>query len=418
MTYDGPDLADVAELTGLSEREVVEAHTGSTWRVAFGGFAPGFGYLVGGDPRLEVPRRESSRTKVPAGAVGLAGTFSGVYPRESPGGWQLIGTTKEPMWDLDRDPPALLAPGAVVTFVEEGSITRRNAPCAHSGQLRGDLRLRSARPVSRTWDAPAPPASAWAAPVPPTAAALRQANRAVGNAEDAAAIEVTFGGLEVEVNGGHVWLCVTGAPTPVSVDGRGVGAYTVVSAPSGSVVRLGVPQHGLRSYVAVRGGIDVPPVLGSRSHDVMAGLGPPPLSKGDELPVGAASEAFPEVDVLPPPRLDDEVVLSLVRGPRDEWVEDVDTLVRTEWTASEKTNRVGMRLEGAAVEHRDGETQLPSEGAYRGAVQVPPSGEPVVFLADHPVTGGYPVVAVVVDADVDRAAQVRPGQKLRFRWVS
>ena len=121
VTYDGPDLADVAELTGLSEREVVEAHTGTTWRVAFGGFAPGFGYLVGGDSRLEVPRRDSSRTKVPAGAVGLAGTFSGVYPRESPGGWQLIGTTTAPMWDLDRDPPALLVPGAVVRFVEEGA---------------------------------------------------------------------------------------------------------------------------------------------------------------------------------------------------------------------------------------------------------------------------------------------------------
>jgi KipI family sensor histidine kinase inhibitor len=121
VSYDGPDLADVAELTGLSEREVVEAHTGSTWRVAFGGFAPGFGYLVGGDPRLEVPRREESRTKVPAGAVGLAGAFSGVYPRESPGGWQLIGTTRAPMWDLERDPPALLVPGAVVRFVEDDS---------------------------------------------------------------------------------------------------------------------------------------------------------------------------------------------------------------------------------------------------------------------------------------------------------
>jgi KipI family sensor histidine kinase inhibitor len=121
VTYDGPDLADVAELTGLTEREVVDAHTGSTWRVAFGGFAPGFGYLVGGDPRLEVPRRDESRTKVPTGAVGLAGTFSGVYPRESPGGWQLIGTTKAPMWDLERDPPALLVPGAVVRFVEDGA---------------------------------------------------------------------------------------------------------------------------------------------------------------------------------------------------------------------------------------------------------------------------------------------------------
>ena len=109
-------------------------------------------------------------------------------------------------------------------------------------------------------------------------------------------------------------------------------------------------------------------------------------------------------------------MLSLVRGPRDSWVRDVDTLVRTRWTASERSNRVGMRLDGGVVEHIDRDSQLPSEGAYRGAVQVPPSGEPVLFLADHPVTGGYPVVAVVVDADVDKAAQVRPGQLVRFRW--
>jgi KipI family sensor histidine kinase inhibitor len=119
VRYDGPDLADVARLTGLAEDEVVELHTSSTWRVAFGGFAPGFGYLVGGDPRLRVPRRATSRTRVPAGSVGLAGEFSGVYPRESPGGWQLIGTTDVALWDLDRDPPALLVPGAQVRFVVE-----------------------------------------------------------------------------------------------------------------------------------------------------------------------------------------------------------------------------------------------------------------------------------------------------------
>ncbi|WP_028471838.1 5-oxoprolinase subunit PxpB [Nocardioides alkalitolerans] len=121
VTYDGPDLADVARLTGLDEAAVVEAHTASTWRVAFGGFAPGFGYLVGGDPRLEVPRRDSARTEVPAGSVGLAGEFSGVYPRASPGGWQLIGRTALALWDLDRDPPALLRPGGVVRFVDVGA---------------------------------------------------------------------------------------------------------------------------------------------------------------------------------------------------------------------------------------------------------------------------------------------------------
>jgi KipI family sensor histidine kinase inhibitor len=119
VRYDGPDLADVARHTDLSEAEVVAAHTGQTWRVAFGGFAPGFGYLVGEDRRLRVPRRDSARTAVPAGAVALAGDYSGVYPRESPGGWQIIGSTAEAMWDLDREPPALLRPGARVRFAEE-----------------------------------------------------------------------------------------------------------------------------------------------------------------------------------------------------------------------------------------------------------------------------------------------------------
>ncbi|WP_371811231.1 allophanate hydrolase subunit 1 [Aeromicrobium sp. CFBP 8757] len=117
VTYDGADLADVAELTGLTVDEVVAAHTGSPWTVAFGGFAPGFSYLVGGDDRLHVPRRPSPRTSVPAGSVGLAGEFSGVYPRESPGGWQLIGRTDVVLWDVDRRPPALLQPGARVRFV-------------------------------------------------------------------------------------------------------------------------------------------------------------------------------------------------------------------------------------------------------------------------------------------------------------
>jgi KipI family sensor histidine kinase inhibitor len=118
VRYDGPDLADVAGLTGLTEDEIVRLHTDAEWTVAFTGFLPGFGYLVGGDERLAVPRRNESRTKVPAGSVGLAGEFTGAYPRESPGGWQLIGRTKERLWDPDREPPALLAPGTRVTFVK------------------------------------------------------------------------------------------------------------------------------------------------------------------------------------------------------------------------------------------------------------------------------------------------------------
>ncbi|CAM3950221.1 allophanate hydrolase subunit 1 [Janibacter anophelis] len=118
VVYDGEDLAEVARLTGLDERAVIEAHTGTPWTVAFCGFAPGFGYMVGGDERLQVPRRDNPRTRVPRGSVAIAGEFASIYPRESPGGWQLIGRTALEVWDIDREPPALLVPGTVVRYVE------------------------------------------------------------------------------------------------------------------------------------------------------------------------------------------------------------------------------------------------------------------------------------------------------------
>jgi biotin-dependent carboxylase-like uncharacterized protein len=245
---------------------------------------------------------------------------------------------------------------------------------------------------------------------------LRLANRVLGNPEGAAALEVTYGGLEVQVGGDPVTFCVAGAVCDVRVDGRGVGSHAVVVAPAGATITVGVPLDGLRSYLAVRGGVEAPPALGSRSHDVLSGLGPDPLAVGDVLAVRAPSSDLPGVDHLPWDRLGEEVVLRVVRGPRDDWVADAGLLAATTWQATDRSNRVGMRLAGARLAHvRD--RPLPSEGVWRGAVQVPPSGEPVLFLADHPVTGGYPVVAVVVDDDVDRAAPVRPGQRVVFRWV-
>lgn len=245
---------------------------------------------------------------------------------------------------------------------------------------------------------------------------LRLGNRVVGNPEGAAGVEVTAGGLEVEVGAQDVTFCVTGAVCEVTVDGRPVGSHALARAGAGGRIRLGPPRDGLRSYLTVRGGIDVAPVLGSRSHDVLAGLGPAPLVPGAVLPVGVPHGQVATLPYVPWPDHGGEVVLRVVRGPRAERVGDPDRLVRTRWQASERTNRVGMRLAGGSLDPV-GDAELPSEGVWRGAVQVPPSGEPVVFLADHPVTGGYPVVAVVVDADVDRAAQVPPGRPVSFRWV-
>lgn len=240
-------------------------------------------------------------------------------------------------------------------------------------------------------------------------------NRVVGNAEGAASLEVTLGGLAVEATA-VTWVCVTGAPAPLDIDGRPEPTGAVLALRPGQRLRLGIPSSGLRSYLAVRGGIAVPPLLGSRAHDTLSGLGPAPLSAGDRLPVGDAIAGEMLVDAVPSQSYDDRPVLRVLRGPRADWVTDAEHLVSTTWLVAAASDRVGLRLDGAPMTPAD-RGQLPSEGALRGAIQVPPNGVPVVFGPDHPVTGGYPVVGVVIDADTDRLAQLRPGDELRFRWA-
>jgi biotin-dependent carboxylase-like uncharacterized protein len=236
----------------------------------------------------------------------------------------------------------------------------------------------------------------------------------------AAALEVTLGGLAVRALD-TVYLALTGAPAPATVDGRGVGYAAPFVLKSGQVLRLGVPPAGVRTYVGVRGGIDVPPVLGSRSSDTLSGVGPAPVQAGDRLPVGPPPEHFPNVDHAPVPAPTGEVlVLRAGPGPRADWLADPYALATTEWTVSARSDRVGVRLQGEPLGRHPSrrDSELPSEGVVRGAVQVPAGGEPVLFLADHPVTGGYPVVAVVREQDVDQAAQAVPGQRIQFRLIS
>ena len=243
------------------------------------------------------------------------------------------------------------------------------------------------------------------------------ANRLVANPDDRATIEVTLGGFSARVRGGDVDIAVTGADPSPKVGETMFGANSIQHVRDGEVISLGVPQSGLRSYVAVRGGIDVTPVLGSRSYDVLSAIGPLPLEPGDVLPVGEHSEEYPEVDQAPVAPISERIVeLMVVPGPRDDWLTDPDALVHTVWMASDRSDRVGMRLEGRPLTQRNPGRQLPSEGATRGANQVPPNGLPVILGHDHPVTGGYPVVGVIADEDIDKVAQVRPGQHVRLHW--
>jgi biotin-dependent carboxylase-like uncharacterized protein len=241
------------------------------------------------------------------------------------------------------------------------------------------------------------------------AAAL--ANRLVGNDAAAAVLEVTFGGLALRAGAGR-WVAVTGAPGPVSVDGAARGHARGEWVPAGATLRIGPPVTGVRSYVAIAGGIAVPPVLGSRSTDTLAWVGPPRVEAGAVLPVGEPAGQPRPLDTPRPPRAGS---LRLTVGPREDWfaADAVDLLCGTAYTVHADSNRIGLRLSGATLERaRSGE--LPSEGMVLGAVQVPPSGQPVVFLADHPVTGGYPVIGVVDTDDLWQCAQLRPGDEVRF----
>ncbi|BBY80854.1 5-oxoprolinase/urea amidolyase family protein [Mycolicibacterium pulveris] len=246
------------------------------------------------------------------------------------------------------------------------------------------------------------------------------ANRLVANPVECATIEVTFGGFSARVRGGGkegVAIAVTGADTDPAVNGVPFGTNSIHYARDGEVISLGAPRSGLRTYLAVRGGIDVEPVLGSRSYDVLSAIGPLPLKPGDVLPVGAQSDEFPELDQAPVAAIEDDVLeLSVVPGPRDDWFVDPDVLMRTNWLVTNKSDRVGTRLVGMPLEYRSPGRQLPSDGANRGAIQVPPNGFPVILGPDHPVTGGYPVIGVLTDEDIDKMAQIRPGQTVRLRW--
>lgn len=255
-------------------------------------------------------------------------------------------------------------------------------------------------------------------------------NRLVGNGADAAVLEVLLGGLSVRAEAA-CWVAVTGAWVPLAVAGTSSEAaaslgesYDVPRAAphaqplhlrAGQTLTLGTPTEGMRSYLAVAGGIDVPPVLGSRSTDTLAGVGPSPVQVGDVLPVGAALGVPTGVDTPRPPVAGPVRVLP---GPHAEWF-GPDVLARlaaTPWSVAPASDRVGLRLVGEPVPRA--EDELPSEGTVLGAIQVPPDGQPVVLLADHGPTGGYPAAGVVHPDDLWQLAQLRPGERLTLRAVT
>lgn len=422
--YDGEDLAEVAEALGLTTRGVVDGHTGQVWTAAFNGFAPGFSYLTGATDALRLPRRSTPRTAVPAGSVAIADRYSAVYPRVSPGGWHLIGRTDVVLWDAGRTPPALIAPGDTVRFVAVRSPRRRldtPQPAAPSRptETRATLTILAPGLQSLIEDGGRPGQFAHAAPRSGAAdrASWLAANQLVGNPFGPAAIETLFGGLRITTDQ-PVVLALTGASPggwiATEQGGRDAPAWTPFALRPGEVLEVDAPDAGVRTYLAVRGGIDIPPELGSRSADLLTGLGPAPLRAGDTLTVGDAAGGAVDPRVTPRAMPGDVLTVDLELTGRATLCTDPALLTSAEWTVTAESNRIGLRLKGdRPLELREA-ADLPSAGLVPGAVQLPPSGQPVVFLRDHPTTGGYPVIGVVIEDALDDLAQLPPGARIRF----
>jgi KipI family sensor histidine kinase inhibitor len=432
VVYDGPDLDTVGELTGLGRAGVARLHAETRWTVAFVGFAPGFAYLVAPHDQLRVARRTEPRTRVPAGSVAIGGAYSAVYPRESPGGWQLIGRSPTVIWNLDNDPPATLAAGDQVRFTQVRETVSLAAPPAVT---------------AATAAAPQGPAlmierPGFYATIQDSgrrglghlgvgrsgaldAESLAEANWLAGNPAGAAGIEIAPGGFECRAVGDLV-LAVTGAAAPLAIDELSPGEdqrpapfRTPFLLRAGERLSFGPPRAGFRCYLAVRGGVAVAPVLGSRSTDTLSSLGPPPLRSGAVIPVGA--EQIGEVwyaDGLPAkPAKTQPAVLPVTLGPRDDLfaAAAVERFFASTWTVDTAADRVGLRLSGSAGSLPMADVaELPSEAMATGSIQVPPSGNPILFLNDHPVTGGYPVIGVVEREALRLAAQLAPGDRIVF----
>jgi KipI family sensor histidine kinase inhibitor len=467
VVYDGPDLADAAALADLPVAAVISRHADAEYTVGWLGFAPGFGYLTGLDPRLSgVTRLATPRPAVPAGSVAIAGGLAAVYPARLPGGWRLLGRTAMNMWDPRREPPSLLAPGTRVRFrpVASPAPARDDEPPGGAYGPHSDARAVRQRAAGRAGDGPGRPAATSSEPyagitatgagprrvevlrpgplatvqdlgrpglasmgVPPSGAAdpasLRLANQLAGNQPGAAGIELTLGRASFRCAGG-ARLAVTGAPARILLeagsDGPADVAFgTAFDVPAGGVVAIGAPAAGLRTYLAVAGGIDVPAVLGSRSSDLHSGLGGGPLRPGAELPVGTAPARHAPPSAATPatriPRAGEPARLRLVPGPRLDWFDAgaLAILCGAPYLVTTASNRTGLRLDGQALP-RAGSGELASEGMVTGALQVPHDGQPILLLADHPTVGGYPVIAVVTSADLGVAGQLRPGQQVKF----
>ena len=421
----GPDLGEVAGRAGLAPDEVAQLHASATYRVFMLGFLPGFPYLASVDERIAAPRRAVPRVRVPAGSVGIAGRQTGIYPMESPGGWNIIGRTGVRVFDPARVPPALFQPGDSVRFVTSPTADvpiDRAIPAATSAAV--NTASRSVTVVRPGLFTTVQDGGRWGhqAHGVPVSGALdnvshRLANAALGNAPDAATLEVTLSGPELRFDH-DAMVAVAGADLQAAVDGARLPLGAAAECRAGGVLQFGERRSGARAYVAFDGGVDVAPVLGSRATHVRAGLGGyrgRALAAGDRLPLGPPGGRQARPIRSPGIAIAGGAKLRVLPGPQQDFFHEsaLDLLEGSRFVVTPNSDRMGYRLSGARLPRIEG-MEMISDAAFAGGIQVPASGEPILLMADRQTTGGYPQIAVVVTADLARAGQLAPGDWVEF----
>lgn len=428
---DGPDLVGVATLLGLTPGELVAQHASATYRVAFLGFLAGFPYLTGLPRALAVPRLSTPRRHVPSGSVAIADRQAGIYPTDSPGGWRLLGRTAMPLFDPTQRPPSLFRPGDRVRFYptsdsEPASVAMPALQRSEKSQAVAWLRViqpgmqTTVQDHGRTGFARYGVTASGAAD--PDALAL--GNALLANPPEAAALEMTGGNARFEVLAPCV-VAVTGAQCVLRLNQRLMPNGVTSALAAGDTLEIGPALAGIRVYLCVAGGVAVPKVMGSRATDLRGHLGGPDgraLQSGDILERGdtdndCGGRTLPGALMHRLPG-NGGWLLRVLPGPHAaQSPSTLHSLLRAVFAVDVRSDRMGVRLrrvDGACLQ--GGETL--SEGLARGAVQVPPDGEPVVLLADAQTTGGYHVPAVVISADLWKIGQLRPGDTVRLCDVS
>ena len=420
----GPDLDDVCRLNRIDRSRFISLHTSPDYLVEAIGFVPGFPYLGGLLPELATPRRMTPRLVVPAGSVGIGGGQTGIYPFATPGGWNIVGRTAVRLFDVQRQPASLLEVGDRVRFMATDAIEGDAAPVERVPLAMADGPVGPAMRVSRPGlmttiqDLGRPGHRGVGVPVSGAAdrLALRLANLIVGNPEGAAGLECTLIGPELTFECDAV-VALGGA------EFSGLPGWRPVRVAAGETLAIGQACRGCRGYLAIAGGIQTNPELGSRSTYLPArlgGLSGSPLAEGDRVPILPAAASVHgrwglSNAIAPlPPSPPDACMLRVMQGGN---LDDADSSFwNTAWRTTSRSDRVGVRLEGPLLP--GGRADLVSAAVLPGTIQLPPDGQPIILLADAQTIGGYAVVGQIIAADLRLAGQLRPGSLVMFRPVT